>query len=44
MEVQFMVQNLLDEDIYHVEFERELINTLPAGAGRTYYGGFSFAY
>lgn len=44
MEVQFMVQNLMDEDIYHVEFERELINTLPAGPGRTYYGGFTFSY
>jgi outer membrane receptor for ferrienterochelin and colicins len=44
MQVQFMIQNLLDEEIHHVEFERELINSLPAGAGRTYYGGLTFAY
>jgi iron complex outermembrane receptor protein len=44
MQLQFLIQNLLDEEIHHVEFERELINTLPAGPGRTYYGGFSLAY
>jgi outer membrane receptor for ferrienterochelin and colicin len=44
MELQFMVQNLLDEEIHHFEFERELINSLPAGPGRTFYGGFTMAY
>lgn len=44
MELQFLVQNLLGESIDHIEFERELINTFPGGAGRTYYGGFTMAY
>ncbi|MCA9218601.1 MAG: TonB-dependent receptor, partial [Planctomycetales bacterium] len=44
MRLQFLIQNLLDEDIYHVEFERELINTIPAGAGRTFYGGVQIDY
>ena len=42
--MQFFVQNLLDERVDHVEFERELVNTLPAGAGRTFYGGLQFDY
>jgi outer membrane receptor protein involved in Fe transport len=42
--LQFLIQNLLDEDIHHVEFERELINSLPAGAGRTFYGGVAVSY
>ena len=37
---QFLIQNLFDEPINQIEFERELLNSLPAGAGRTYYGGF----
>ena len=44
MQLQFLVQNLLNESIDHIEFERELINSLPAGPGRTYYGGFTMAY
>jgi outer membrane cobalamin receptor len=44
MQLQFLVQNLFDEDIDHVEFERELINSFPAGPGRTYYGGLSIGY
>lgn len=44
MELQFLVQNLLDEEVHHVEFERELINSFPAGPGRTFYGGFTTAY
>jgi hypothetical protein len=44
MQLQFMIQNLLDEEINHVEFERELINSFPAGAGRTFYGGFAMCY
>ncbi len=44
MDLQFMIQNLFNEPIYHAEFEREVINTLPAGPGRTFYGGFSMAY
>jgi outer membrane receptor protein involved in Fe transport len=43
-QLQFLIQNLFDEDINHVEFERELINSLPAGPGRTYYGGLSWGY
>jgi len=44
MQLQFLIQNLLDADINHVEFERELINSFPAGPGRTFYGGFTMAY
>lgn len=44
MQCQFLVQNLFNERIDHVEFERELINSLPAGPGRTYYGGFAWGY
>jgi outer membrane receptor protein involved in Fe transport len=44
MQLQFLVQNLLDQDIHHIEFERELINSLPAGPGRTFYGGFTMEY
>ena len=44
MRLQFLIQNLFDEEIDHVEFERELINSLPAGPGRTFYGGFTMAY
>ncbi|MCA9264672.1 MAG: TonB-dependent receptor [Planctomycetales bacterium] len=42
--VQFLVQNLFNERIHHVEFEREVLNTLPAGPGRTYYGGVQVVY
>ena len=42
--MQFFVQNLLDERVDHVEFERELLNTLPAGPGRTFYGGLQIDY
>jgi hypothetical protein len=44
MELQFLIQNILDERIDHIEFERELINSLPAGPRRTFYGGFTMAY
>jgi outer membrane receptor for ferrienterochelin and colicins len=44
MRLQFLVQNLFDERIDHVEFEREQINSLPAGAGRTYYGGATIEF
>ena len=44
MQLQFLIQNLFNEPINHVEFQRELINTLPAGPGRTFYGGFTMAY
>lgn len=44
MQLQFLIQNLLDEDIQHIEFERELINSFPAGPGRQFYGGFTMAY
>jgi outer membrane receptor for ferrienterochelin and colicins len=44
VQLQFLVQNLFDERIDHVEFERELINSLPAAPGRTYYGGLTFGY
>jgi hypothetical protein len=44
MELQFLIQNLLDEDIHHVEFERELVNSFPAGPGQTFYGGLRMAY
>ncbi|MBN2021484.1 MAG: TonB-dependent receptor, partial [Pirellulales bacterium] len=44
MKLQFLVQNLLNERIDHPEFEREVINSLPAEPGRTYYGGFSMAF
>jgi outer membrane receptor for ferrienterochelin and colicins len=44
MQLQFLIQNLFDERIDHVEFERELINSFPAGPGRTYYGGVSVQY
>jgi outer membrane receptor for ferrienterochelin and colicins len=44
LRLQFMVENLLNEPIIAPEFEREIINTLPAGAGRTYYGGLTMEY
>lgn len=44
MRLQFLIQNLFDESINHVEFQRAVINTIPAGPGRTFYGGFTMAY
>lgn len=44
MRAQFLVQNLFNERIDHVEFEREVINSIPAGPGTTCYGGFSLDY
>ncbi|NQT40804.1 MAG: TonB-dependent receptor [Planctomycetes bacterium] len=44
MKLQFLVQNLLDERIDHPEFARRTINSLPAGPGRTVYGGFTMDY
>ncbi|MBN1591365.1 MAG: TonB-dependent receptor [Pirellulales bacterium] len=44
MELQFLIQNLFNEPINHVEFQRGVINTLPAGPGRAFYGGFTMAY
>jgi outer membrane receptor for ferrienterochelin and colicins len=44
LQLQFLIQNVFDEQIDHVEFERELINSLPAGPGRTYYGGVTWTY
>jgi len=44
LKLQLLIENLFDEDINHVEFERELINSVPAGPGTTYYGGFSLGY
>jgi hypothetical protein len=44
MELQFMIQNLFNEPINHVEFQRGVINTIPAGPGPTFYGGFTMAY
>lgn len=44
MSLQFLIQNLFNEPINHVEFQRGVINTLPAGSGRTFYGGFTMAY
>lgn len=42
--LQFLIENLFDEGINHVEFERERLNSLPAGPGRTYYGGVTVAF
>ncbi|MBN1591364.1 MAG: TonB-dependent receptor [Pirellulales bacterium] len=44
MDLQFMIQNVFNEPINHVEFQRGVINTLPAGPGRAFYGGFTMAY
>ncbi|MBN1912309.1 MAG: TonB-dependent receptor [Pirellulales bacterium] len=44
MRLQFMIQNLLNERIDHPEFDRQLINSLPAEPGRTFYGGFAMEY
>lgn len=44
MQLQFLVQNLLDEDIDHPEFSRRRINSLPAHPGRAFYGGFAMSY
>lgn len=44
LRLQFLIENLFDEDINHVEFERELINSFPAGPGITYYGGLTLDY
>jgi outer membrane receptor for ferrienterochelin and colicins len=42
-EVQFMIQNLLDEEVWHPEFSRRVINSVPAEPGRTFYGGFTLS-
>ena len=42
--LQFLIQNLLDEPIDHPEFARRRINSIPAGPGRTFYGGFAMDY
>ena len=42
--IQFLVQNLLDEPIHQPEFGRRNINSIPAGAGRTFYGGLHMDY
>jgi len=42
--LQFLVQNLLNEGIHHPEFSRRNINSLPGGPGRTFYGGVSLEY
>jgi len=44
MRLEFLTQNLFNEPINHVEFQRGVINTIPAGPGRTFYGGFTMAY
>ncbi|MBN1394560.1 MAG: TonB-dependent receptor [Pirellulales bacterium] len=44
MTLQFLIQNLFNEPLNHVEFQRGVINTIPAGPGRTFYGGFTMAY
>jgi hypothetical protein len=38
------VQNLLDDDIHRPEFNRNQINTLPAGGGIAFYGGIALEY
>jgi hypothetical protein len=43
-EIQFLIQNLLDEEAWHPEFSRRQIDSVPAGPGRTLYGGFTLAY
>ena len=44
LEGQFLIQNALDEEIWHPEFSRRHINSVPAQAGRTFYGGFTLTY
>ncbi|TWT78508.1 Colicin I receptor precursor [Posidoniimonas polymericola] len=44
VEWQLLVQNLLDEDIYHPEFSRRRINSLRAYGGRTFYSGITINY
>ncbi|MBN1589536.1 MAG: TonB-dependent receptor [Pirellulales bacterium] len=44
LEAQFLIQNLLNEEVWDPEFSRYRINSVPAGAGRTFYGGFTLAY
>jgi outer membrane receptor for ferrienterochelin and colicins len=43
-EVQFLVDNLFNETYYDVEFMRRVINTIPAGSGRTFYGGYCLTF
>ncbi|MBN2296000.1 MAG: TonB-dependent receptor [Pirellulales bacterium] len=43
-EAQFLIQNVLGEEVWYPEFSRYRINSVPAGAGRTFYGGFTLAY
>lgn len=43
-EAQFLIQNLLDEEVWSPEFSRKNINSVRAQAGRTFYGGVSFSY
>ncbi|MBN1911106.1 MAG: TonB-dependent receptor [Pirellulales bacterium] len=43
-EAQFLIQNVLGEEIWGPEFSRYQINSVPAQAGRTFYGGFTLAY
>ena len=40
----FRVENLLDEDVYHPEFNRRNINSLPANSGLALYGGMRLVF
>jgi len=44
MQLQFLIQNLLNEPIDQPEFVSRVINSIPGGPGRTFYGGFTMAY
>ncbi len=40
----FRAENLLDEDVYHPEFNRRNINSLPVDSGITLYGGMRLRF
>jgi outer membrane receptor for ferrienterochelin and colicins len=44
IEAQFLVQNVLGKEIWDPEFSRYKINSVPAEAGRTFYGGFTLTH
>jgi hypothetical protein len=37
-------ENLLGENVYHPEFSRRTINSLPARGGRAFYGGLTVGF
>lgn len=44
IEINFNIQNLLDEDYYYTEMSRGWVNSLPNGPGRAFYAGIGLKF